>query len=177
MPLVTYNTGKPTERGVYAVRVPHDTIPDMLMDKFLIWFDGKWGYLGSDMNYRGKVLGWLGPLQRKLPQAPQAPVPVRNGVLECVQCGFKAPELEWNEVWSHKEGGFISSCCPKCQNCNSRYRLGEGTDGVLLRGLPKLKYTIQFIAQKSVADFESGVIRMPQIKQPLPDSLPLVERI
>lgn len=28
----------------------------------LIWINGKWGYPGSDQNFRGKVYAWLGPL-------------------------------------------------------------------------------------------------------------------
>jgi hypothetical protein len=34
----------------------------MLEDKFLMWFEGLWGFLGSDQNYRGKAVGWIGPL-------------------------------------------------------------------------------------------------------------------
>lgn len=66
MPLVTYNAGTPTETGVYACRVPCDDMPGFFEDKFLMWFSGKWGYIGSDQNYRGEVAGWIGPLQRKL---------------------------------------------------------------------------------------------------------------
>jgi len=58
----------PDERGVYAVRVPHDIAPGLHEDKFLLW-DGDWFHLGSDMRYRGEVTGWIGPLQRRMPLA------------------------------------------------------------------------------------------------------------
>lgn len=105
MPLITYNTGNPTERGVYACRVPHDTIPDMLMDKFFIWIDGKWGYLGSDMNYRGRVLGWCGPLQRKLPvvpEVPQGPPPVSTLVV----APMPVTRLAWSKELPTVEGWY-----------------------------------------------------------------------
>lgn len=65
--MITYITGQdPVERGVYACRVPHDHAPGLLADLFLMWFDGRWSHLGSDQRYRGEVLGWAGPLQRRL---------------------------------------------------------------------------------------------------------------
>lgn len=67
MPIIEYNTNSnPTETGVYACRVPMDVNPDLLEDKFLMWIDGRWGYLRSDQYYRGVVLGWIGPLRRQL---------------------------------------------------------------------------------------------------------------
>lgn len=62
--MIEYNIDNdPTEIGVYACRVP-----DMGFSKdiFLLWFDGRWSYVGSDQRYRGHVNGWIGPLQRKL---------------------------------------------------------------------------------------------------------------
>lgn len=65
--LVTYSTAKTPEfNGVYACRVDDEMIPGFLKDVFLMWFDGRWSYLGSDQRYRSEVKGWVGPLQRKL---------------------------------------------------------------------------------------------------------------
>jgi hypothetical protein len=62
--MIHYTTGiNPTSVGVYACRVQDG---DLLKDIFLMWFDGRWGYLGSDQRYRGEVAGWAGPLARKL---------------------------------------------------------------------------------------------------------------
>lgn len=67
MPLITYNeTDDPTENGVYACRVPRVNVPGLYEDEFLMWYDGRWGYLGSDQRYRGEVFGWIGPLQRRM---------------------------------------------------------------------------------------------------------------
>mgnify|MGYP003394872013 CR=1 FL=1 len=64
--LIKYNTGTPTENGVYACRIPqgHD-YSGLLEDKFLMWYHGTWSYLRSDLNYRGRIVGWIGPLPRK----------------------------------------------------------------------------------------------------------------
>lgn len=65
--MITYNIDSdPTETGVYACRVPHPQAPVLLIDKFLMWFQGEWSYMGSDQIYRGEVIGWVGPLQRKI---------------------------------------------------------------------------------------------------------------
>lgn len=65
--MVEYTVGSdPMERGVYACRVPHTHNELLLEDKFLMWFDGRWSHLGSDQFYRGKVIGWIGPLQRRI---------------------------------------------------------------------------------------------------------------
>ena len=67
MAIVQYNeTDDPTERGVYACRIPKENLPGLFEDKFLIWHEGQWGYLGSDQKYRGVVAGWVGPLQRSM---------------------------------------------------------------------------------------------------------------
>jgi hypothetical protein len=69
-PKLAYTQGQdPTTTGVYACRVPHPVATNITEDKFLIWFDGRWRYLGSDQNYRGEVAGWVGPLPRRLPAA------------------------------------------------------------------------------------------------------------
>lgn len=66
MPMVEYDQHQePTEVGVYACRVPADA-PGLLDDKFLLWHERKWWFLGSDQRYRGEVVGWIGPLQRKM---------------------------------------------------------------------------------------------------------------
>lgn len=67
MPLIAYNeTDLPTENGVYAFRVPRDNVPGLYEDEFLMWYEWRLGYLGSDQMYRGKVFGWIGPLQRRM---------------------------------------------------------------------------------------------------------------
>ena len=64
--MITYEQYEPPEEvGVYACRVPHE-LPGLLSDIFLLWHNNSWSYLGSDQKYRGKVLGWVGPLQRTL---------------------------------------------------------------------------------------------------------------
>lgn len=63
--LVGYDSGTPTETGVYACRVDDDA-PGLLKDQFLLWLDGRWCYLSSDQFFRGTVHAWIGPLARKL---------------------------------------------------------------------------------------------------------------
>lgn len=66
--VVTYLTGfDPSFHmvGVYAVRIENDVLPlPYLRDEFLMWQDGKWWHLGSDQHFRGRVHGWIGPLER-----------------------------------------------------------------------------------------------------------------
>lgn len=65
--LIQYNTeADPTEVGVYACRVPMVPTLDLLEDKFLLWYEGKWWYSLSDQRYRGEVSGWIGPLARRV---------------------------------------------------------------------------------------------------------------
>ncbi len=64
--MVTYETGTPTERGVYACRIDHPDMPGVLKDIFLMFIESRWGYLGSDQPFRGAVHGWIGPLQRRM---------------------------------------------------------------------------------------------------------------
>lgn len=78
MSLVTYNTGEPEEVGVYACRVPMAESPGLHEDEFLMWFNGSWGYLGSDARYRGTVIGWVGPLQRTRAGGGTAPMVARK---------------------------------------------------------------------------------------------------
>jgi hypothetical protein len=67
--MITYTTDTdPTQTGVYACRVPMDDSV-LMEDKFLMWFEGRWSYPGSDQRYRGEVIGWVGPLQRKIVKA------------------------------------------------------------------------------------------------------------
>lgn len=54
----------PSETGVYACRVPMTDV--LYKDEFLMWFGGCWNHLGSDQRYRGEVIGWIGPLQRRM---------------------------------------------------------------------------------------------------------------
>ncbi len=64
--VIKYKTGSPKARGVYACRVPKFGVQGLLEDVFLFWQENKWWYLSSDQGYRGTVLGWIGPLQRKM---------------------------------------------------------------------------------------------------------------
>jgi hypothetical protein len=59
--------GDPEETGVYAVRVDHPKIVNLVVDAFLMWYEGHWYYLGSDQQHRGEVHGWVGPLPRIRP--------------------------------------------------------------------------------------------------------------
>ena len=80
MPVITYNSGAdPVETGVYAVRVPSDAMPGLHEDMFLMWFEGQWSYLSSDTNYRGTVIGWIGPLQRTRQGSGPAPMAALKG--------------------------------------------------------------------------------------------------
>ena len=63
-PVLVYNAGEPTERGVYACRVPTEWDPKFHEDIFLSWINQRWKYLGSDQYCRRGVIGWIGPLQR-----------------------------------------------------------------------------------------------------------------
>lgn len=68
---VQYNTGNPTEVGVYAIRAEDvDFVGSgLLRDYFLMWHGGHWWYLRSNSKFRSEVLGWIGPLARKMPTA------------------------------------------------------------------------------------------------------------
>ena len=55
---------EPCINGVYACRVPSD-LEQFQDDKFLTWCNGEWSHKGSPLRYRGDVLGWIGPLDRK----------------------------------------------------------------------------------------------------------------
>jgi hypothetical protein len=63
MERLSYSTGNPTAVGVYACRVPYGDNTNLVKDLFLIWMD-QWCYPSSDQRYRGRVLGWIGPLPR-----------------------------------------------------------------------------------------------------------------
>ncbi len=73
--MIKYNTGTPTEAGVYACRVPFDDNLQLKLfeDRFFLWCDGVWCYLNSDQKYRGIIVGWVGPLQRGDPRVPPSP--------------------------------------------------------------------------------------------------------
>lgn len=69
MTLICYESGTPELTGVYACRVPYNGVDKdsgLLEDIFLTWFEEAWWYMSSDAKYRGEVLGWVGPLQRKM---------------------------------------------------------------------------------------------------------------
>jgi hypothetical protein len=73
--VISYNVGAdPTEKGVYACRIPFYAedgreIGSLQDDKFLVW-DGGWYHRMSDQSYRGEVIGWIGPLQRRVEREP-----------------------------------------------------------------------------------------------------------
>ena len=62
---VHYTTDEPTKAGIYACRI-QDVHMGFMADKFLTWLEGNW-WQGGTHQFRGKVYGWVGPLQRKLP--------------------------------------------------------------------------------------------------------------
>lgn len=64
IPFVRYTTGVPDWMGVYACRVATDYMID---DRFLVWMDNEWWYVGSAEKCRYEVLGWIGPLARGAP--------------------------------------------------------------------------------------------------------------
>jgi len=54
--------GTPPKAGTYVVYellAPGFPYPQK---QLLLWHEGVWSYSGSDQNYRGEVLGWIGPL-------------------------------------------------------------------------------------------------------------------
>ena len=64
---VAYAQGRdPLEPGVYACRATCVVGGVLLFDHFLTWNGGGWTYAGSDQRFRSPVLGWIGPLQRRL---------------------------------------------------------------------------------------------------------------
>lgn len=65
--MITYKTtGKPQEHGVYACRVVGAEAQAETLDEFLHWGKEGWTRRSGEI-FRGKVLGYIGPLQRKLP--------------------------------------------------------------------------------------------------------------
>lgn len=54
--------GNPPENGMYVVYVDHRYVCAYPDKKLLMYVNGRWGYLNSDQNFRGKVHGWIGPL-------------------------------------------------------------------------------------------------------------------
>ncbi len=65
--MVNYEKGNPKLAGMYACRIRALYRSEkVLNDLFLMWIDQKWFYPSSDSEYKGKVLGWIGPLQRKV---------------------------------------------------------------------------------------------------------------
>ena len=59
--------GLPQDTGVYACRVDDPHGRGLVVDIFLMWFNGRWCYLNSDQFFRGEVHGWIGPLPRLRP--------------------------------------------------------------------------------------------------------------
>lgn len=55
-------TLKPRVKGLYVAYV-NDEFVTRYAKKIILFFDGdRWGYPGSDQNYRDSVYAWLGPL-------------------------------------------------------------------------------------------------------------------
>lgn len=52
----------PAQNGLYVAYVDPDMDVPFSAKLLLMWMDGRWGYPGSDQNYRGTVYGWVGPL-------------------------------------------------------------------------------------------------------------------
>jgi hypothetical protein len=56
------NQGSPEEPGLYVAYVRSGFTTSYAEKMLLMNIDGRWGYPSSDQNYRGEVLGWIGPL-------------------------------------------------------------------------------------------------------------------
>lgn len=66
--MIEYRSGRPTENGVYACRLPIMKSGDSVTifeDRFMTFMNGQWFYPRSDQKYRDDVHHWIGPLQRK----------------------------------------------------------------------------------------------------------------
>ena len=63
---IQYKTGEPITVGIYACRVPHERLPGIYTDIFLIWDNSRWEYYGIVREYKNEVCGWIGPLARKI---------------------------------------------------------------------------------------------------------------
>lgn len=62
--LLKYRTGEPIFSGVYACRVRKEGVT---VDAFVVRNDGRWVvYSAGYEPFFGNVLGWLGPLQRRI---------------------------------------------------------------------------------------------------------------
>lgn len=61
--MITYSTGTPTEKGVYACRHRLDA-KGFWSDLFLTYDGRSWSYTNSGQTYRGTPPLWLGPLPR-----------------------------------------------------------------------------------------------------------------
>jgi len=63
--LIKYRTGTPVFTGVYACRVRVGSTGTT--DAFIVWNNGQWVANNMDFGpFMGTVLGWLGPLQRRI---------------------------------------------------------------------------------------------------------------
>lgn len=64
---IVYSKGKPDPSltGVFACRIVDPQNPHLQLDVFLMWYEAKWWYLGSDQQCRTDVKGWIGPLLRR----------------------------------------------------------------------------------------------------------------
>lgn len=82
--LIPLQSGMPAVPGVYACRVPIEGLryagnPFALTDKFLMWHEGRWYFPKSTEGYRGEVVAFAGPLQRKLPPQSEKPDAPQGG--------------------------------------------------------------------------------------------------
>lgn len=68
--IIEYDSGTPKFKGVYACRLPDDEFKEHFRDLFLFWDGNRWSYLGSDQRYSGLVPYFLGPLRRRMQDAP-----------------------------------------------------------------------------------------------------------
>ena len=67
--MLEYSKGTPEETGIYAVRTP--VLPvitvrseQLCEDAFMYWDGRHWSHVGSSLNFRGEVIGFIGPLRR-----------------------------------------------------------------------------------------------------------------
>lgn len=58
---MTLSDEVPTQNGLYVVWID-GPVSSYASRELLMFVDGKWGYRDSDVNFRGEVYQWLGPL-------------------------------------------------------------------------------------------------------------------
>jgi hypothetical protein len=55
-------TDKPPGNGMYVAYVDEGLGIPFAGKELLMYIDGRWGYRHSDQRFRGKIVGWFGPI-------------------------------------------------------------------------------------------------------------------